>query len=75
MQYTSDPKVKTPYRHRPTNSRREWRSIICIPFVQIKQLTKELTADGTGGIQKSSHPIEPVIHLVGDNKTKYQAMG
>lgn len=44
---------------------------------KVKRLTGELTSsqEGTGEIQKSAHPLEPVIHLVGDRKTKHHAIG
>lgn len=43
---------------------------------KVKRLTGELTSEeGAGEIQKSAHPLEPVIHLVGDRKTKHHAIG
>lgn len=48
---------------------------IFLDLKKVKRLTGELTSEGTGEIQKSAHPLEPVIHLVGDRKTKYHAIG
>ncbi|CBN75553.1 conserved unknown protein [Ectocarpus siliculosus] len=42
---------------------------------EVKRLTRELTSGGSGEVQKSAHPLEPVIHLVGDSKTKHYAIG
>lgn len=42
---------------------------------KVKRLTGELTSEGTGEIPKSAHPLEPVIHLVGDKQTKHHAIG
>ncbi|CAM9963654.1 unnamed protein product [Ascophyllum nodosum] len=42
---------------------------------EVKRLTHELTSDVGNNIQKRAHPLEPIIHLVDEGKTKQYAIG